>query len=46
MFGLGLKEAKNLVESAPCKIAENLPMDDIEEKKAKLEALGCEVAIV
>ena len=35
--GLGLKEAKDLVEAAPKAVKEGLPKDQAEEIKAKLE---------
>ena len=38
--GLGLKEAKALVESAPCAVKEGLPKDEAEQIKAKLEEVG------
>ncbi len=37
---LGLKEAKDLVESAPAAILEGVSKDDAEGAKAKLEAAG------
>ncbi len=37
---LGLKEAKDLVESAPAAILEGVSKDDAEGGKAKLEAAG------
>ena len=43
--GLGLKEAKELVESAPKAIKEATTKDDAEELKKKLEAAGAEVEI-
>ena len=43
--GLGLKEAKDLVESAPKAIKEATTKDDAEELKKKLEATGAEVEI-
>ena len=43
--GLGLKEAKELVDSAPSTIKEALPKDEAEELKAKLEAAGGEVEL-
>ena len=46
MPGLGLKEAKELVEGAPTTILKDLKMDAAEETKAKLEALGATVEIV
>lgn len=43
--GLGLKEAKELVESAPKAIKEATSKDDAEDIKKKLEAAGAEVEI-
>ena len=43
--GLGLKEAKELVEGAPKAIKEATTKDDAEELKKKLEAAGAEVEI-
>ena len=43
MTGLGLKEAKDLVESAPKTIKEGLPKAEVEEMKKKLEAAGAKV---
>ena len=45
MTGLGLKEAKDLVESAPKAIKEATTKDDAEDVKKKLEAAGAEVEI-
>lgn len=42
---LGLKEAKDLVESAPCKVKEGLSKDDAEKAKTKLEEAGAVVEI-
>ncbi len=42
---LGLKEAKELVESAPCAIKEAVPKDEAEEIKKKFEAAGAQVEI-
>lgn len=42
---LGLKEAKDLVESAPKPIKENVSKDEAEEMKKKLEAQGAKVEI-
>ena len=44
--GLGLKEAKELVEGAPKVIQKDLKQDKAEELKAKLEAVGAQVEIV
>ncbi len=38
--GLGLKEAKDLVEAAPKAVKEGVSKDEAEEIKAKLEAAG------
>jgi len=42
---LGLKEAKELVESAPAAIKEGVPKDEAEEVKKKFEAAGAQVEI-
>ena len=43
--GLGLKEAKEAVESAPKAIQEGVAKDKAEEIKAKLEAAGAAVTL-
>ncbi len=43
--GLGLKEAKELVESAPKAIKEGVSKADAEEIKSKLEAAGATVEL-
>lgn len=43
--GLGLKEAKTLVESAPAPLKEATTKDEAEEIKAKLEAVGASVEV-
>ncbi len=43
--GLGLKEAKDLVESAPAKLKEGVANDEAEELKKKLEEVGATVEI-
>ena len=43
--GLGLKEAKDLVEGAPKPIKEGAPKDEAEEIKKKLEEAGAEVEL-
>ncbi|MET3598603.1 50S ribosomal protein L7/L12 [Martelella mangrovi] len=43
--GLGLKEAKELVESAPKPIKEAVSKDEAEELKGKLEAAGAKVEL-
>jgi len=46
LMSLGLKEAKDLVDSAPKKVGEALPKEKAEEIKVKLEEVGatCEIA--
>ena len=43
--GLGLKEAKDLVEGAPSKVKEGVSKEDAEKLKAELEKVGAKVAI-
>ena len=43
--GLGLKEAKDLVEGAPKTVKEGAPKDEAEAIKAKLEAAGAKVEL-
>lgn len=43
--GLGLKEAKELVESAPAPIQEGVAKDKAEEMKTKLEEAGAAVTL-
>ena len=43
--GLGLKEAKELVEGAPKPVKEGAPKEEAEEIKAKLEGVGAKVEI-
>ncbi len=45
MAGLGLKEAKELVDSAPKPIKEGVPKDEAEALKTKLEEAGAEVEL-
>jgi large subunit ribosomal protein L7/L12 len=42
---LGLKEAKELVESVPSKVKEGISKDEAEEVKAKFEEVGAQVDI-
>jgi large subunit ribosomal protein L7/L12 len=44
--GLGLKEAKDLVEAAPKAVKEGVPKADAEKLKAKLEAEGAKVELM
>lgn len=43
--GLGLKEAKDLVESAPKAVKEGVAKDEAEEVKKKLEEAGAKVEL-
>lgn len=43
--GLGLMEAKKLVESAPAPIKENVKKEEAEEIKKKLEEAGAQVSL-
>jgi large subunit ribosomal protein L7/L12 len=43
--GLGLKEAKDLVEGAPKPVKEGVAKKDADEMKKKLEAVGAKVEI-
>ena len=43
--GLGLKEAKELVESAPKAVKEGINKDEAEAIKAKLEEVGAKVTL-
>ena len=43
--GLGLKEAKELVEGAPSPIKEGAPKDEVEDIKKQLEEAGASVEV-
>ena len=43
--GLGLKEAKELVEGAPAKVKEGIAKEEADEIKAKLEEAGATVDV-
>jgi large subunit ribosomal protein L7/L12 len=43
--GLGLKEAKDLVDAAPKPIKEGVKKEEADEIKAKLEAAGAKVSV-
>ena len=45
LTGLGLKEAKDLVEAAPKEIKSGVPKKEAEEAKKKLEAAGAKVEL-
>ena len=43
--GLGLKEAKDLVEAAPTDVREGIPKDEAQKLKEQLEGVGATVEI-
>ena len=43
--GLGLKEAKDLVDGAPKPVKENIAKDQAEDIKKKLEAVGAKISL-
>lgn len=43
--GLGLKEAKELVEATPKVLKESAPKSEAEDIKKKIEAAGCKVTL-
>jgi large subunit ribosomal protein L7/L12 len=45
LTGLGLKEAKDIVDSAPKPLKEHLKKEEADQMKAKLEAVGAKVEI-
>lgn len=45
LTGLGLKEAKELVESAPTKVQEGLAKDAAEDAKKQIEAAGAKASL-
>jgi len=45
VLGLGLKEAKDMVDSAPAIVKENMKKEDAETLKAKLEEAGAKVTL-
>ncbi len=45
LTGLGLKEAKDLVDGAPNTVKEQVSKEEAEDIKAKLEAAGAEVEL-
>src|SRR5438876_3550243 len=45
LTGLGLKEAKDLVEGAPKPVKECIPKDEAEKVKAQLEKAGAKVEL-
>jgi large subunit ribosomal protein L7/L12 len=45
VLGLGLKEAKDMVDSAPAIVKEGMKKEDAEALKAKLEEAGAKVTL-
>lgn len=45
LTGLGLKDAKALVDSAPKPVKEGISKEDAEEAKAKLEEVGAKIEL-
>ena len=45
IYKLGLKEAKALVEKAPCTLQAQAPKIEADEVKEKLEAIGAEIVL-
>ena len=45
LLGIGLKDAKALVDGAPCAVKEGAPKEEAESLKAALEAVGAEVEL-
>ncbi|MBC6993143.1 50S ribosomal protein L7/L12 [Neolewinella lacunae] len=45
LLGLGLKEAKELVDSAPCNIKEGASKSEAESMKATLEGVGASIEL-
>jgi len=45
LLGVGLKDAKDLVDSAPAVIKQGAPKEEAESIKAALEAVGAEVEL-
>ena len=45
LLGLGLKEAKELVDGAPGPVKEGVPKEEAESIKAALEGVGAEVEL-
>ena len=45
LLGLGLKDAKGLVDGAPCPVKEGIPKEEAESIKAALEGVGASVEL-
>jgi len=46
MFGLGLKESKDIIDNAPCYLSENIKYDIALNIKTRLEDIGAEIEIL
>lgn len=46
VLGLGLKEAKEMVEKAPTVVKSNVGKSEAEELKEKLEKVGCTINLL
>ena len=45
LTGLGLKEAKDMVDNLPAKVKEGISQDEANDVKAKLEEVGAQVEV-
>lgn len=45
LLGVGLKEAKEIVDGAPCPVKEGLSKDEAESLKTALEGVGAEIEL-
>jgi len=45
LLGLGLKEAKELIEKLPALVKQSAPTEEAEKLQADLEKLGCQVKL-
>ena len=45
IFGWGLKEAKTIIDSAPCYLKEFMPTEEAEDIKVTLESIGATIEI-
>ena len=46
MFGLGLKEAKEMVEGVPVKLKKEVKKEEAEELQTKLSGFGAEIKLI
>lgn len=46
ILNLGLKEAKEMVEKAPCVLKQGLRKTEADELKEKLEKIGCTINLL